>query len=232
MSYPTDFDYLEKTMQTKYKHFIFDLDGTLAYTIEDLRSAMNKMLRHFGWKEVTVEETLKNINSGARVFVAGCLPEEYQNDEAVIDKAYAKYSEFYSEEYVKTTKLYPCVAEGIAYLKSKGARLAVFSNKQDVQTKGICQKLFPEGTFEIVLGNNGQFPHKPSPEGALYIAEVLGASPDDIVFVGDSDVDMHTAQNSGMHSVGVSWGYRPKELLVSLGAEMIISGLEGFKEML
>ena len=219
-------------MYCKHKYFIFDLDGTLAYTIEDLRSAMNRMLRYFGWREVTAEDTLRNINNGARVFVTGCLPEEYRQSEEIIDRAYAKYSEYYAEEYLKTTKPYPAVPEGIAYLKERGARLAVFSNKPDIQTKAICAKLFPEGTFELVLGHNGQFPHKPSPEGALYIAKILGGTPEETVLIGDSDVDMHLATNAGFHPVGVSWGYRPKELLEQLGAEMILYGTEDFKKLI
>lgn len=127
---------------------------------------------------------------------------------------------------------YPAVAGGISYLKSKGARIGVFSNKQDAQTKAICEKLFPAGTFEIVLGHSGEFPHKPSPEGALHIAEVLGGRPDETVVVGDSDVDMRLAKNGGFHPVGVSWGYRPKELLSELGAEMIIEDETGFEGLI
>lgn len=219
-------------MYTAHRHFIFDLDGTLAYTIGDLRSAMNGMLRHFGWREISEEEALQNINFGARQFVRGCMPEAYREDEGMVDRAFAKYSECYAKEYLKTTCLYPGVGEGIAYLKAQGARMAVFSNKQDAQTKAICEKLFPADTFAIVLGNNGVFPHKPSPEGALYVAEVLGVRPEDIVFVGDSDVDMKTAANAGMHPVGVSWGYRPKELLLSLGAETILTSLEDIENLI
>jgi len=219
-------------MYTAKKYFIFDLDGTLAYTIGDLCSAMNGMLRHFGWRQITEEDALANINFGARQFVRGCMPAEYREDEALIDRAFAKYSECYAKEYLKTTHLYDGVAEGVAYLKARGAKMGVFSNKQDAQTKAICEKLFPADTFEIVLGNNGIFPHKPSPEGALYVAEVLGARPEEIAFIGDSDVDMRTAINAGMHPVGVAWGYRPKELLLSLGAETILSSLEDIKNLI
>jgi phosphoglycolate phosphatase len=110
--------------------------------------------------------------------------------------------------------------------------MAVFSNKQDEMTKAICDKLFP-GVFDAVLGGrNGRFEHKPSPEGALYLAEQLGASPDEIAFVGDSDVDMKTAKNAGMHPIGVSWGFRPPELLTKLGAEYIITSLDDFKKLI
>ena len=219
-------------MYQRKKYFIFDLDGTLAYTIEDLRTAMNKTLRFFGWREITTEETLRNINFGAKKFVKGSLPREFQEDEDIVDKAYEKYSEFYSEGYLIDTHLYPFVKEGIEYLKKNGAKLAVFSNKQDTQTKAICNALFPKGTFDIVMGHSGEFPHKPSPEGALYIVSQLGGTPEETVFVGDSDVDMKTAQNAGLHPVGVSWGYRPKELLKELGAEMIIHDASDFEKLI
>ena len=219
-------------MYQRHKYFIFDLDGTLAYTIEDLRTAMNKMLRFFGWREISTEETLKNINRGARSFVQGSLPRELQDDEAILDKAYEKYTEFYSEGYPLETHLYPFVKEGIEYLKKNGAKLAVFSNKQDLHTKAICDALFPKGTFDVVMGHSGEFPHKPSPEGVLYIVSQLGGDLDKTVLVGDSDVDMKTAKNAGIHPVGVSWGYRPKELLQELGAEMIIHDLSDFEKLI
>lgn len=219
-------------MTRKYRYFIFDLDGTLAYTIDDLRAAMNRMLRHFGWREVSAEETLQSINNGARAFVAGCMPPEYRGDGEAVDRAYAKYLECYAEGYLNTTRLYPVIPQGIAYLKEQGAKLAVFSNKQDIQTKQICEKLFPDHPFELVMGHDGRFPHKPSPEGALHIVSVFGASPDETVLIGDSDVDMRLAANAGLHPVGVAWGYRPVALLEQLGAERILRDLDDFKALI
>ena len=215
-----------------YRYFIFDLDGTLAYTIGDLCAAMNEMLSHFGWPAITEEEALRNINFGARQFVRGCMPEEYRENETMVDLAFAQYVASYAQGYLKTTHLYPNVAEAVAYLKANGARLAVFSNKQDAQTKAICAKLFPEGTFDLALGFNGAFPHKPAPDGALAIAIAFGCRPEEVAFVGDSDVDMQTAKNAGMHPIGVNWGYRPKELLLACGAETILSTLDDFKNLI
>jgi phosphoglycolate phosphatase len=215
-----------------YHYFIFDLDGTLAYTIGDLCAAMNGMLSYFGWRTITEEEALQNINFGARQFVRGCLPEEYRENETMVDLAFAKYAECYGKGYLNTTHLYPDIAEGVAYLKEKGARLAVFSNKQDAQTKALCQKLFPPATFDVVMGFNGAFPHKPAPDGALAIAIAFGCRPEEVAFVGDSDVDMKTAQNAGMHPIGVSWGYRSKELLLSCGAEKILSDLRDIQDLI
>ncbi len=215
----------------KFKYFIFDLDGTLAYTIEDLKDSMNEMCRSFGWVELTTEQVLANINCGAMEFVKKSMPKEHQDNEELAKAAYKKYQECYSRGYMNKTVLYPAVKEGIEYLKGKGAKLAVFSNKQDSQTKAVTYHLFSENTFDEVLGHDGRFPHKPCPDGALYITERWGASADEVAFVGDSDVDMMLAQNAGFHKIGVSWGYRPKELLLEKGAELIICGLDDIKRL-
>lgn len=211
-----------------YQHLIFDLDGTLAYTLGDLRTGMNAMLRHYGFNEVSQSDILANINFGSFAFVRGCLPAACREDEDFVKEAHTVYSSYYAQCYLDTTTLYPGVAEGIAYLHKKGVQLAVFSNKQDAQTKAIVSKLFPENPFALVMGYSGEFPHKPSPEGALHIVKSFGGSPSQTALVGDSDVDMKTAHNAGLHPIGVSWGYRPKETLLSLGAEHILMSGDDF----
>lgn len=212
--------------------FIFDLDGTLAYTLEDLRSSMNEMLRHYGFGEVSLDDVLRNINFGSHAFVRGCLPAKYRGDDAFVEEAHTVYSAFYAEGYFRTTHLYPGVKEGIAYLKEHGARLAVFSNKQHDQTRDIVARLFPAGTFAYAIGHDGTFPCKPAPDGALYIAEQFGVSPNKVAFVGDSDVDMKVSSNAGMYPIGVSWGYRPQELLLQQGAKTILTRAEDFKKLI
>ena len=214
-----------------YKYFIFDLDGTLVNTLSDLKNAMNRMLCELSFPEVDETGVLKAINHGVVEFVKGCLPEDARNDEELVNHALEIYQGYYKKGYLINTAPYPCIPEALTYLKSKGVKMAVFSNKQDDMTKAICNELFPD-TFDMVLGGRtGKFAHKPSPEGALYIAEQLGASPDEIAFVGDSDVDMHTAKNAGMHPIGVNWGFRPASLLTELGAESIITCLHDFKTL-
>lgn len=215
-----------------YKYFIFDLDGTLVNTISDLKNSMNMMLRDLSFPEVDDAGVLRAINHGVVEFVRGCLPEDKRQDEKVLNEALDIYQAYYSKNYLIDTVPYPCIAESLEYLKRNGVKMAVFSNKQDDMTKAICEALFPD-TFEYVLGGRtGRFAHKPSPEGALYIAEIFGATPDEIAFVGDSDVDMQTAKNAGMHPIGVSWGYRSPELLSELGAETIIEGTDDFKNLI
>ncbi len=209
------------------KHFIFDLDGTLVYTLDDLKIAMNKMLCHYGFDEVDTRGVLAAINHGTERFVRGCLPKEYQDDPVFLKEAVSVYKGIYEKEYIITSRPYPEVPEILKYCKGIGAKIAVFSNKHDTCTKGICEALFPD-TFDFVLGGGRGFEHKPSPEGAIYISELFGAEPCEVGFVGDSDVDMQTAINAGMIPIGVSWGYRPAEILSENGAKYIISSAEDF----
>lgn len=218
-------------MNKKIKAYIFDLDGTIAFTLKDLNTAMNQMLEELKFPLMTEQDILNNINCGARQFVTKCLPKSEQDNADTVELAFLRYREHYNKCYLDTTVPYPNVKEGLEYIKSRGIKLAVFSNKSSEQTIPIAEKLFPKGTFDIIMGHDGRFEHKPNPDGALYIANHLEISPKDIGFVGDSDVDMHTAINAGMHLFGVSWGYRSPELLTSLGAEKILYTLDDIKSL-
>lgn len=210
-----------------FKYFIFDLDGTLAYTIGDLRNAMNLTFEKYGFPSLDDEKVLASINHGTREFVRKCLPEGIEQNEDFVNEVIDEYLKIYDENCLVYTKPYEYVNEILGYCKENGAKMAVYSNKHDSCTKRIVATLFPN-IFDTVLGGGTRFPHKPAPDGALYIADIFGAEPDEIAFIGDSDVDMATAKNAGMHPFGVSWGYRPPELLREKGAEGIISDFDSF----
>lgn len=200
------------------KAVIFDLDGTLADTILDLGQAMNGMLREFGWKERTREELIERINRGARLFVARSMPDEVYSDidDDIVTKALAVYSEKYSKCYNDKTAPFDGVPELLASLKADSIRLGVLSNKQDEFVRMIAERLFP-GTFDFVLGQ-GKYPEKPCPDAALAVAREFCCEPCECMFVGDSDIDMKTANNAKMYAMGVSWGYRSPEVLTAAGA--------------
>ncbi len=220
-------------MDFKFKGIIFDLDGTLANTMLDLQSGMNDMLRIKGLPERSLEELIKGINRGAREFVRASLTDDRKNDEEFLDGCYKLYSECYARHCNEQTSLYDTVAEGIALLKKMGIKLAVLSNKQDSFTKAIIEKLFPENTFDMVLGHiDGRFPHKPKPDSTQHIVDKLGLKAEEMLFVGDSNVDMETAQNSGIYPVGVSWGYRPADFLLENGALKIIDDMSELCEFI
>ncbi len=209
-----------------YKALIFDLDGTLADTLDDLQLAMNEMLRSFGWPERSRAELLRFINRGARNFVADSMPDGSwkTKDDEIVDRALAAYGEAYRSRPIVLTKPFPGIREALASLKKKKVRLAVLSNKQDELVRVIIETLFP-GVFDAVSGQR-DLPVKPDPAAALQLADKLGVLPRECVFCGDSDIDMRTARNAGMLSLGVLWGYRDEGCLAAAGADHLIASPE------
>lgn len=199
------------------KAIIFDLDGTLCDTMGDLRTAMNAMLVKLGYKTRSRNELVKFINNGAREFVRRSLPKDVQRVEFIVDSALGVYETEYAKCYSDKTKAYDGIKGLIADLKTKGYKIAVLSNKQDLFVKNIIDKVFGRGVFNFVQGQS-QMPTKPDPTSALFIAKQLGAKPERCVFVGDSDVDMLTASNAKMKSIGCTWGYREEDVLREGGA--------------
>ena len=206
----------------KIKGIIFDLDGTLADTMGDLVVSMNEMLSQYGFPHRTRDELLRFINGGAVNFVRSSLPDDRQNDENFVLEAFEIYNKAYTQHYIDTTYLYDGIYDAVMRLKSAGMKLAVLSNKQHFQTNAIIINLFITDAFDIVIGHSS-FPHKPDPAAVNHILNRLNLTADEVLFVGDSDVDIKTAINSGTYPVGVSWGYRSPELLIATGAKKIIT---------
>ena len=202
------------------KTVIFDLDGTLADTIYDIRDALCCMRRKLGFGDISVEDTLKNINNGAYVLVKKSLPEECTQDEEFVAAAKKVYESYYQKCYNSKTKAFTGCTEMLMKLTESGCQLAVLSNKQQSFVTEIVSTLFPEIPFVCVIGQ-GEFPTKPDPAAVEFIVGKTGASKSECFLVGDSDVDMQTAINAGIHPVGVSWGYRDAEILREKGAEFI-----------
>ena len=200
------------------KAVIFDLDGTIAFTLPDLTEGMNRARERYGLPPVTRKHLLSFINGTTDQFIRNSFPEG-QSDE-YYSKAKEIYLNEYSQCYLHNTTAYDGMAELLADLRADGLPLAVFTNKDNDHANDIVKKLYGGEIFEEILGT-GRFPGKPSPEGALYLAEKYGVSPSECAFVGDSDVDMKTAKNAGMVAVGVTWGYREKEILKEAGADFI-----------
>ncbi|MBE6608848.1 MAG: HAD family hydrolase [Ruminococcaceae bacterium] len=213
-----------------FKAVIFDLDGTLVDTLGDLTFAMNEMLRHFGYPERSRKEVETFIGNGQKMFVTRSLP-EYARSEENIAVCTEYYAEKYSENIVKYSVPYEGIVDMLENMKKAGIKIAVLSNKSDVHVQKIIKTLFGEDFFDAALGA-GRFAVKPAPESVLYTAETLGVKPSEIAFVGDSDVDIKTGHNAGMYSVGVSWGYRGREVLSSAGADKIADNVSELREIL
>ena len=203
------------------KAVIFDLDGTLADTIESINKGINITMEQFGYPRSTREDAIAHINHGARNLIKQSLPSELQSDESKVDEVYAVYHEAYKGVYLDVERLYDGMTEVIEQLGKKGIKMSVLSNKQDYMVVGLCEKLLPPALFTEYRGQRVGAPTKPDPTVPLEICALMGVKPSECALVGDSDVDMKTAKNAGFTAIGVSWGYRPPEMLLENGADFI-----------
>lgn len=194
------------------KLLIFDLDGTLADTLITIRDSVNMALEKHGLPPRSYDEVMWAIGNGARELMRRSVPAELSTDGDFIDRIYEDYTEAYNKTFANIDGCYPFVSEVLHTLKERGYTLAVLSNKPDFYTKRIVEALFSDGTVSFAAGQTS-LPRKPDPTVPLMIAERFGVSPQECAFIGDSDVDVMTAKNSGMTAVACSWGYRPKEAL-------------------
>ena len=207
----------------KKKLLIFDLDGTIANTIYSIRDGVNMAMDKYGFPQRSYEEIRAAIGNGARELIRLSLPEKKRADSLLVDTVFSDYNIFYGITYKNIDGCYPHMNESLHTLKDRGYVIAVLSNKQDHYVKKIVELLFPDGTVSYAAGQT-ELPRKPDPTVPLMIAKEFGVSPEQCVFIGDSDVDVMTAKNSGMTSVACSWGYRPREELS--GADMIIDSAD------
>ncbi len=202
------------------KGILFDLDGTLADTLDDLGASMNRMLVHFGCPVRSRTEIIQAICYGQREFVRRSLPPSRAENSQFLDEAQRYYANDYHHHFMDSTVAYPGLLPVLTDLRKEGFQLAVVTNKAQNHAVSVIDKLFPVGLFDIVLGQS-TLPPKPDPTASLKAAKTMGILPEACWFVGDSDVDMQTGQNAGMIPLGVSWGYRSAELLRSSGAAAI-----------
>jgi phosphoglycolate phosphatase len=204
-----------------YEAVIFDLDGTLVDTLEDLADAMNRVLHR---EEAPVHglATYKVlVGKGIRDLVGQALPSEKRSDET-ITRCYNSMIAEYGEHCLVKTRPYDGAVELVSRLRSAGARLAVLSNKSDELTRRIVASLFSAGSFDIVVGARPGQPLKPDPAVALQISARLGVAPGRTLFLGDSGIDMRTATAAGMIAVGAAWGFRTRDELVESGAGAVL----------
>ncbi len=200
---------------------IFDLDGTLADSLADIADAMNNSLVHFGYPVHDYQAYKYFVGNGIKNLVYKSLPEDKKDEENVM-KCLEVMMEGYRKSYAEKTTLYDGIPELLDLLSEKKIKMAILSNKADELTQKICAKLLNKWHFEIILGATEYFPRKPNPESALYIAKEMAVLPQDILYLGDTNVDMQTANAAGMFAVGVTWGFRKREELLENGAKAII----------
>ena len=203
------------------KAIIFDLDGTVADTISTIREGVNLTMEQLGYPTHTDADVRRFINHGARELIRQALPSDVRTDPARVDEALDVYQGMYERTYKNTNLCYDGMVEAMTEL-AKSYQLAILSNKQDRMVKGLAAQLLPAGVVRIAQGQVEGVPTKPDPTAVWGICRALGVDPSECAFVGDSDVDMHTAINAGCLPVGVEWGYRGADVLDAAGAEVLV----------
>ena len=203
------------------KAVIFDLDGTLLDTLEDLANACNYALEVCGFKIHNVNDYKRFVGSGRYKLIERIVPAEYKNSEEVINKVLGLFDEYYGKHMMDMTKPYPGIVNMLEELKKNNIKLAVVSNKPHEFAESVVKKYFGE-TFDIAYGQRPNHPVKPDPKTVYEVIEYLGVNKDECIYVGDSDVDVNTAKNANVKVVGVSWGFRGTGELKEAGADYII----------
>lgn len=197
---------------------IFDLDGTLLNTLGDLRAAANTALRLRGLPPRSMEEIRRFVGNGVRNLMRRCLPVGSSDEE--IDAALADFKRYYADHLCDTTVPYDGIPELLSILRKRGMKVAVLSNKLDSASQELIQRYF-RGKVDVVFGEHEGVPRKPDPTSCRMVMEQLGVRPAEVLYVGDSGVDMQTARNAGLTAVGVTWGFRSREELIENGADML-----------
>lgn len=216
----------------KFEGVIFDLDGTLVNSLDDIADSMNAVLLNNHFPAHHNKDYKLFIGNGLRNLVRTVLPEAYKTDEELVSKCLASMIEIYNANCLNKTKPYAGITELLDQLTSRGMRLAILSNKNDALTKKIVQALLPHWNFEYVAGLTTEALKKPNPAEALRISLAMGISPGKMLYAGDSGTDMQTANNAGMYAVGVLWGFRSKEELLANGAKVVAEYPEDLIKML
>ncbi len=204
----------------KYNLAIFDLDGTLLNTLEDLADSTNYVMRQFGYPERTLEEVRSFVGNGIRMLLWRSAPKNTPVEE--VDRMFALFKVYYEEHCADKTRPYDGIPALLANLRKQGVKLAVVSNKADDAVKALCEQYFP-GCFDEAVGERAGIARKPEPDTVNEVVRKLQVDKSKAVYIGDSDVDVKTAQNANLDCIAVDWGFRDREVLVEAGAKSIIS---------
>ena len=198
---------------------VFDLDGTLLDSLQDIADAMNGALTALGMDPYPVDAYRTMVGDGVVTLARRAAAKQPHQWEALRRGYQARYE---THNRVRTAP-YPGIVEMLNALQQQGLPLAVFSNKPDQDTKAVVRHYFPHMPFQVVRGQLSDVPVKPDPTGALAVAAEMGIDPDHFLYLGDTSTDMICARQAGMHPVGVLWGFRQRQELEDAGAEAIIA---------
>lgn len=209
--------------KNKYSAAVFDMDGTILDTLEDLAGAINYALRQNGLAEHSIDEVRNFVGNGLKKLVERAVPDSTPFQ--VQEKVFETFNDYYKNHCSVNTKPYPGIIEMLKELKESGMKLAVCSNKPDYGVKALCNQHF-KGLFDIALGIKEGLKTKPNPDTVNEILKDLNCEKKAAIYIGDSDVDIQTAKNAEIDCISVCWGFRSKEFLLQNGAKKIVSNAE------
>ena len=204
----------------EYSTYIFDLDGTLLNTLNDLAASTNYALRSVSLPEHSVDDVRRFVGNGVRKLMERAI--EGGDKNPLFDEAYATFRKHYLEHGLDTTQPYPGIMEMLKELKGRGKRIAVVSNKFYDATQELVRHFFGE-YVEVAIGERENIRKKPAPDTVVEAMRMLGVGKENAVYIGDSDVDFNTAKNVGIPCISVLWGFRDKDFLQSIGATTFIT---------
>ena len=207
----------------KFRAAIFDMDGTLVNTLDDLADSVNEMLEHFNLPTKTVDEVRLAVGNGAmKLMERTALLGDKATDESFLIEALNYYDGCYKRRLLNKTKPYDGIIKFLTELNSKKIPLGICTNKQHFAAIEIAEKILSPIKFDAVIGDKRDKPKKPDPTNALSIAKKFNVKPDEVAYFGDTAVDVQTAINAGFFPIGVTWGFRPESELIETGAKLIV----------
>ena len=204
-----------------YTHVIFDLDGTLLNTLEDLVLAGNHVCESRGWPTYSTDQFRYKIGNGQLKLIERLIPAEFAGDGTVFERALADFRSYYGAHKEDHTAPYPGILELLDALRESGVTCAVLSNKDHAATEPLVERYFGE-RIGLAQGRIDAFPPKPDPAITMHVLEQLDVDPQHALYVGDSDVDVACGHNAGMKACGVAWGFRGRAELETAGADYVI----------
>lgn len=213
----------------KYDLVIFDLDGTILDTLEDLTDSVNYALTEYGYPMRTMEEVRSFVGNGLLNLMRKAIAPETK--EEIIKEALDRQKAYYKIHCADKTKPYEGVIELLKALKNAGCKLAVVSNKADYAVQILCEQYFTD-IFDIAAGEKENVRKKPAPDAVNAVMEQIQVKKENAVYIGDSEVDIETAKNAGLQAILVSWGFRTKEFLEEQGAETIVTTIDELESVL
>jgi phosphoglycolate phosphatase len=212
-----------------YTTILFDMDGTLMNTLEDMADSVNAILRQLGHAERSLDEVRAFVGNGAEMLVRRAMPDG--SSEAEIAQALGLYQPYYAAHCQEKTRAYDGILPLLEELHRAGKQIAVVSNKPEGALRTLCEEYFA-GLVKVVSGDMPGRRRKPWPDMVDAALEKMSADRKDAVYVGDSEVDVQTGKNAGLPVIGVSWGFRGREKLIASGAETIVDSIEELRQKL